>query len=95
MADLREEERPHVDTSPDSLMYDPRDIIDSCEVYTVGERQKTNPDTIPFIQTVNLNGFKGILLKVKATFDDGAMVNIIDTTFFWNICDKVSPPKIS
>lgn len=90
MADFGEKERPHIDASPDSLMYDPRDIIDSCEVYMVGERQQTDPDVIPFIQTMNLDGLNRMLLEMKATFDDGVMVNAIDMIIFGNICTNVS-----
>lgn len=90
MADLRDEERSHVDTPTNLCMYNPSDIIECFEVYTVGERQKKDPTVAPFVQIVNLRGLGNEPQAVRATFDDGAMVSVIDTTAFSGMQHKLA-----
>jgi hypothetical protein len=89
-AALGEEDRPHVDMSLNTSMYD-TNVIDFFNVYTVGE----NGDAIPFEKQINLVGVNGELVALRATFDDGAMVNVIDRVVFDKVKHQLSAPQPS
>ena len=48
-----------------------------------------------FIHEVYLEGSMKIQVRITATFDDGALVNVIDTAVFETIRDKLSPLQTS
>jgi hypothetical protein len=89
-ATLGEGDRPHIDTSLNTSMYD-TNVIDFFNVYTVGE----NGDAIPFEKQINLVGVNGELVALRATFDDGAMVNVIDRVVFDKVKHQLSAPQPS
>jgi hypothetical protein len=66
-------------------MYD-NDIINFFDVYSVGE----NGDAIQFERVINLIGINGERISVRATFDDGAMVNVIDMAAFKEVRNQLS-----
>jgi hypothetical protein len=66
-------------------MYD-KNIINFFDVYSVGE----NGDAIQFERVINLIGINGELIAIKATFDDGAMVNVIDMAAFEAVKNQLS-----
>ena len=84
-AALGDGERPHVDTPLITNMYD-NDIINFFDVYSVGE----NGDAIQFERVINLIGINGERVAIRATFDDGAMVNVIDMTAFEEVKSQLS-----
>ena len=86
-AGLGENKRPHVTTV--SSMYDSRDIIDCHELYTVGNA------SVPFEKDIDLIGIDGELVRVRAIFDDGGMVNAIDSKIFQFIKKQLSPSQRS
>jgi malonyl CoA-acyl carrier protein transacylase len=65
-------------------MYD-KDIINFFDVYSVGE----NGDAIQFERVINLIGINGELVTIRATFDDGAMVNVIDMAAFEEVRNQL------
>ena len=87
---LGEGDRPHMDTSLNKSMYD-TDIIDFFDVYSVGE----TGDAIPFEKGISLVGVNGGLVELKATFDDCAMVNVIDKVVFEGVKSQLSEPRPS
>ncbi|KIM88296.1 hypothetical protein PILCRDRAFT_3315 [Piloderma croceum F 1598] len=66
-------------------MYD-KNIINFFDVYSVGE----NGDAIQFERVINLIGINGELVAIKATFDDGATVNVIDMAAFEEVKSRLS-----
>jgi hypothetical protein len=89
-ATLGEGDGPHIDTSLNTSMYD-TNVINFFDMYTVGE----NGDAIPFEKQINLVGVDGELVALRATFDDGAMVNIIDRVVFDKVKHQLSAPQPS
>jgi hypothetical protein len=71
------EDRPHADTY--NHMYNSDNIIEYCEVYTVGPRDGV---AIPFVHMVEITGRGGSRSQLLATFDGCAMVNVIDSKAF-------------
>jgi hypothetical protein len=71
-------------------MYD-TNIIDFFDVYSVGEEG----NAIPFEKEINLIGVNGELVALKATFDDCAMVNVIDKVAFEEVRNQLSEPQPS
>ena len=69
-------------------MYD-TNIINFFDVYSVGE----NGDAIPFEKGISLVGVNGELVVLKATFDDCAMVNVIDKVAFEEVKNQLSEPR--
>ena len=61
-------------------------IINFFDVYSVGEKG----DAIQFERVINLVGINGELVAIKATFDDGAMVNVIDMAAFEEVKNQLS-----
>jgi hypothetical protein len=55
------------------------DIIEYCDVYTVGPRDGVS---MPFVHMVEITGCEGSLFQLSATFDGCAMVNVIDSKVF-------------
>jgi malonyl CoA-acyl carrier protein transacylase len=66
-------------------MYD-SNIINFFDVYSVGE----NGDAIQFERVINLIGINGERVAIRATFDDGAMVNVIDLAAFEEVKNQLS-----
>lgn len=59
------------------------EIIECSNIYRVGTESAgvkgpEGQDIVPFVRTVKLHGPKGKVVRIKALFDDGAMVNVID-----------------
>jgi hypothetical protein len=46
---------------------------------------------VPFQYTIELHGPQGEIVRVKSTFDDGAMVNAIDLRWFEKIKHRLKP----
>ena len=86
-AALGEREWPHVDTPLNTNMYDP-DIINFFDMYSVGKKKVA----IPFEKEISLIGVNG---KLVATFDDCAMVNVIDKVAFEEVKNRLSEPQPS
>ena len=63
-------------------MYVPHSVIEYWEVYTVGAKGIGEEVAIPFVHTVQLKGLGRNLIPLQATFDDAAMVNVIDSALF-------------
>jgi len=72
-------------------------IIDIAEIYTVamesGEFQLEESN--PFIHGVALHGPKGEIVRLRGVFDDGAMINAIDSRVFSIVKHRLSRPKES
>ncbi|KIM81333.1 hypothetical protein PILCRDRAFT_8701 [Piloderma croceum F 1598] len=86
-AALGEGGRPHMDMSSNTSMYD-TNIIDIFDVYSVGEEG----NAIPFEKEMNIIEVNGELVVLKATFDDCAMVNVIDKVAFKEVKNQLSEP---
>ena len=69
MAIIREIERPHI---AKASKYESSDIINFHELFNVGNME------VPFEKKLQLVGVDGKLVQIRAIFDDGAMVNVID-----------------
>ena len=54
------------------------------DLYSVGHELKEK-DTLPFIHMLTLEGPKGEAVRIRGLFDDGTLVNIMCSTIF----DKV------
>ena len=65
-------------------MYD-SDIINFFDMYSVGE----NGDAMQFESVINLIGINGERVAIRATFDDGAMVNVIDMAAFEEVKNQL------
>jgi hypothetical protein len=91
VAVLGDNEVPHMDY----CMYESEFIFKYCDVFTVGARDRTEDAARAFIHKVYLDGSSEIQVHVMATFDDGALVNVIDTVVFEAIKDKLSPLQAS
>ena len=65
--------------------YDSSNVIDCHKLYNVGNTM------VPFEKEILLVGIGKGFIGVKAIFDDGAMVNVIDTEIFNSIKDLISP----
>jgi hypothetical protein len=87
----RDNEVPHIDF----CMYELEFTFEYCDMFTVGERSRTGDAVRAFMHEVCLEGLMKTKVRVTATFDDGALVNVIDTTVFETICEKLSPPQTS
>ena len=72
-------------------MYDPKtkDIINYHDLYNVGSTGA------PFEKNLHLVGLDGALVLIKAVFDGGAMVNVIDSGLFKQIRHRLSPVRPS
>jgi len=79
-----------MDTLLNTNMYD-TDIINFFDVYSVGEKG----EAIPFEKEISLIGVNGELVALKATFDDCAMVNVIDKVAFEEVKNQLSEPQPS
>ena len=79
-----DEERPHTDTY--NHMCNSDDIIEHCDVYTVGPRDGV---AMPFVHMVEIKGRGGSLFQLSATFDGCAMVNVIDSKVFAKLCQNL------
>ena len=63
-------------------MYVPHSVIEYWEVYTVGAKGIGEEVVIPFVHTIQLEGLGRSLISFRVTFDDAAMVNVIDSVLF-------------
>lgn len=85
---------------PDTALYLSH-LIDLDSVYTVGANKNTGaPSTAlqeskPFIHEVKLHGPKGEIVRIRGVFDDGAMINAIDSEIFDKIRHRLSDVKSS
>jgi hypothetical protein len=71
-------------------MYVPHSVIEYWEVYTVGAKGIGEEVAIPFVHTVQLEGLGRSLVSLLATFDDAAMVNVIDSVLFATIKEQLT-----
>ncbi|KAJ7449773.1 hypothetical protein B0H11DRAFT_2247135 [Mycena galericulata] len=76
-------------------MYSASDTIECCDIYGVGDRGKGEETAEPFVHLVQLIGKGGELIDIEATFDDGALVNAIDTATFDSARPQLSEPSPS
>ncbi|KAJ7442776.1 hypothetical protein FB451DRAFT_1057302, partial [Mycena latifolia] len=76
-------------------MYSASDANECAGIYGVGDGNKGDEVAKPFIQKVQLVGADGGLVEVEATFDDGAMVNVIDAATFDTVRGQLSEPTPS
>ena len=62
-------------------------IIHFADIYTVGSesKEKELEDSQPFVHGVKLHGPKGEIDRLKGVFDDGAMINAMDSRVFEKI----------
>ena len=65
--------------------YDSSNVIDCHKLYNVGNAM------VPFEKEILLVGVSKGFIGIKAIFDDGAIVNIIDAEIFNSIKDLISP----
>jgi hypothetical protein len=70
-------------------MYVPHSVIEYWEVYTVGARRVGDKVVVPFVHSVQLEGLGKRLVLLRATFDDAAMVNVIDSVLFATIKEQL------
>ena len=70
-------------------MYVPHSVIEYWEVYTVGARRIGDEVAVPFVHSVQLEGLGKRLVSLQATFDDAAMVNVIDSVLFATIKEQL------
>ena len=91
MAVLRDDKVPYMDF----CMYELEFILEYCDVFAVGARSRMEDLAQAFIHEVCLKGSTKIQGCITAIFDDGALVNVIDTAVFKTIQDKLSPLQIS
>ncbi|KAJ6492931.1 hypothetical protein C8R47DRAFT_1070423 [Mycena vitilis] len=84
-ASFGESWRAPTDVHTSANMYsksEPESILLS-DVYSLERRNMAaDVEAVPFTQTVQLNGPRGEGVELKGTFDDGAMVNAIDSVKF-------------
>jgi hypothetical protein len=71
-------------------MYVPHSVIEYWEVYTMGAKGIGEEVAIPFVHTVQLEGLGKNLIPLRATFDDAAMVNVIDSVLFATIKEQLT-----
>jgi hypothetical protein len=81
-----------VTVDPD--MYSARPNPSIVDLYCVESEDKQHNST-PFLHTVQLQGPKGEIVRIKSTFDDGALVNAIDTNFFKEVEHRLTPLQTS
>ena len=86
MAVIREIDRPHI---AKASMYESYDIIDFYELFNVGNVE------VPFEKELQLVGVDGKFIRIRAIFDDGAMVNVIDASIFASLKDHLSACRTS
>ena len=89
MAVPRDNEVPHMDF----CMYELEFTFKYCDVFTVGARSRTGDAARAFMHEVCLEGLMKIKVRVMATFDDGALVNVIDTAVFETIRKNYHHPR--
>jgi hypothetical protein len=75
------------DTTCTTLPYNTTKVVD---LYSAGHLQtlKTqleSGESVPFMHQIILHGLQGELVRVKALFDDGAMVGVMCTSIFHQI----------
>lgn len=79
---------------PNTLMYDRSRIVLLSDVYTVGTNLTTKPTALeassPFVHGVRLHGPKGEIVRMKGVFDDGALINAIDSKLFEKVSKRLS-----
>ena len=73
-----------------TCMYDTLEI-NSFDMYSVGDKGMA----IPFKKWMDLVGVNGELVVLEATFDDGAMVNVIDKEVFEAVRHRILEPQPS
>ena len=86
MAIIGEIERPHI---AKESMYESYDIINFHKLFNVGNVE------VPFEKELQLVGVDGKLIQIRAIFDDGAMVNVIDAGIFASWKDHLSACRTS
>jgi hypothetical protein len=76
-------------------MYEPEFISEYCDMFTVGAKQRSEDAAQAFMHEVCLESSLETQVQVMATFDDGALVNVIDMAIFDSIRNKLSSLKVS
>ncbi|KAF9540437.1 hypothetical protein CPC08DRAFT_650899, partial [Agrocybe pediades] len=64
-------------------------------VYRVGVKSEEDKSDVPFVQFVSLLGPKGEVVRMRSVFDDGTMINAIDTAVFRSVAGRLAPLKHS
>lgn len=67
-----------------------RSAIEIVDLYSVGHPQTTkaqieNGEAVPFIHRIELEGPQGEVVRIRALFDDGAMVSVMCSSIFQKI----------
>jgi hypothetical protein len=75
-----------IDNSWTTPVTSPVETIQIVDLYMVGHvkatRQHVETEAVPFLHQVSLEGPKGEIVRVRALFDDGAMVGAMCTSIF-------------
>jgi hypothetical protein len=59
------------------------------------ESEDEQGKTTPFLNTIKLHSPQGEIIRLKSTFDDGTMVNVIDLQAFQDVKHCLKPLKRS
>lgn len=60
------------------------------DLYGIGNANRSHK-SVPFVHGVELEGPKGEVVRMRSVFDDGAMVNAIDSDIFSQVKGRLSP----
>jgi hypothetical protein len=74
----------NVEAVPDTDMYSVPTNSITVDLYCMDSKDERHK-TVPFQYNIELHGPQGEIVRVKSTFDDGAMVNAIDLQWFGKI----------
>jgi hypothetical protein len=66
---------------PDTNMYPAKAQSIIVDLYGV-ESEDEQRNSQPFLHTIKLHGPQGEIVRIKSTFDDGAMVNAVDISVY-------------
>lgn len=64
------------------------------DIYGIGSDNRLRKST-PFVHGVELQGPKGEVVRIRSVFDNGAMVNAIDSDVFAQVKGRLSAPRPS
>lgn len=79
----------HVATN-NTCSIEPHDTIKISDLYSIGHQEVTktqleNGEAVPFIHRIELDSPKGEIIRIRALFDDGAMVSAMCTLIFQKV----------
>lgn len=94
-ASFGEDWRAPKDIRTTTSLYSKADSINISDLYSVERRMSDDAEAVPFTQAVQLNGPRGERVELKGTFDDGAMVNAINSATFNDVRQSLNVPQNS